>query len=376
MGEIQRVPGKKVEELMPEIVEQIAMTLPIPKRMRWGDKDAQFTRPIHSVMMLYGDRVIEGNILGFPSDRLTRGHRFHAPESLTIPLAAEYESLLRDKAHVIADFESRRSEILSAARTSVELAFHGSATPLIDHALLDEVTGLVEWPVALVGHFDEAFLALPAEVLISSMQDHQRYFPIVDAGQKLLPHFVTISNIQSKNPERVIHGNERVLRARLSDAAFFYETDKHETLESRIEGLKGIVFQAKLGSLHDKAERISKLAAFIAKKMQANPDHAARAGMLAKADLSTSMVGEFPELQGVMGFYYAKQNHLPDEIALAIREQYLPRFSGDDLPDTAIGSALALADRMDTQLVLLVLTRFQRARIPGLRRAAVGIIRI
>jgi glycyl-tRNA synthetase beta chain len=378
VGVIQQVPGKSVDEILPALVEQAVTALPIPKRMRWGDHEAQFTRPVHSIMMLYGDRVIAGNIMGLPSGRTTRGHRFHAPDTYTILHAAEYESLLRDEARVLADFEFRRSEIMSAARAAVELAFQFKASVLMDHALLDEVTGIVEWPVALIGHFDAAFLDLPPEVLISSMQDHQRYFPIVDAHQKLLPHFVAISNIQSKQPERVIHGNERVLRARLSDAAFFYATDKKQSLESRIESLKGIVFQAKLGSLHDKAVRISKLAALIAKKMQANADDAARAGMLAKADLTTSMVGEFPELQGVMGCYYAQHDGLPKDMAIAIREHYLPRFAGDDLPQHAVGQALALADRMDT-----LLGAFGINQIPtgdkdpyGLRRAAVGLIRI
>jgi len=378
VGVSQHVPGKLVEEIMPALVEQAATALPIPKRMRWGDNDAQFTRPIHSVMMLYGDKVIEGTILGYASGRMTRGHRFHASDWYTIMHAAEYESLLRDEAHVIADFEYRRSEILSTARAKVELAFRFNASVLIDHALLDEVTGLVEWPVALVGNFDKAFLNLPPEVLISSMQDHQRYFPVIDAEQKLLPHFVTISNIESKDPERVIHGNERVLRARLSDAAFFYLTDKKESLESRIERLKGIVFQAKLGTLYDKSERISKLAAFIANKIQANADHAARAGWLAKTDLTTNMVGEFPELQGVMGCYYAQHDQLPEDIAVAMKEQYMPRFSGDDLPDNPVGQSLALADRIDT-----LTGTFGINQIPtgdkdpyGLRRAAVGIIRI
>jgi len=378
VGLTETKPGKNVNEILPDLIEQAVMALPIPKRMRSGDSPVQFARPIHSMVMLYGDKVIEGNVLGFPLSRVTVGHRFHAPDEFTILHAAEYESLLRDEAHVIADFEYRRSEILSAARACVELAFNFKASVLIDPILLDEVTGLVEWPVALIGHFDASFLKLPPEVLISSMQDHQRYFPVIDANQQLLPHFVVISNIQSKHPERVIHGNERVLRARLSDAAFFYETDKKESLTSRMDKMKGIVFQAKLGSLYDKAERISKLAATIAEKMQVNTAHALRAGMLAKTDLTTNMVGEFPELQGVMGYYYAQYDHLPDEVALAIREHYLPRFAGDELPEHAVSQALALADRLDT-----LIGAFGMNQIPtgdkdpyGLRRAAVGIIRI
>lgn len=371
VGFTQTVAGKSVKELMPEIVEQAAIALPIPKRMRWGDNDTQFTRPIHSVIMLYGDTVIEGSILSYPAGRVTRGHRFHAPDWLTIPHAAEYESLLRDQGHVVADFESRRSEILTQAKSVY-------ATVLIDNDLLDEVTGLVEWPVALTGNFDKTFLDLPPEVLISSMKDHQRYFPVMDTQQKLLSHFVTISNIESHDAKRVIHGNERVLRARLSDAAFFYQTDKNQSLESRIDGLKGMVYQAKLGSLYDKSERVSKLAEFIAKHMHANAEHAARAGMLAKTDLTTNMVGEFPELQGVMGYYYALNDGLPEDIAVAMKEQYMPRFSGDGLPVNPVSQSLALADRLDT-----LIGAFGINQIPtgdkdpyGLRRAAVGIIRI
>ncbi len=378
VGFRQHSPGKAVTELLPDIVEQSALTLPIPKRMRWGDNDAQFTRPIHSVMMLYGDQVIEGTILGYPAGRVTRGHRFHAPDWITIMHAAEYESLLSDEAFVLADFEYRRSEILQSAKASVELAFRFKASVLIDNALLDEVAGLVEWPVAMVGHFDKAFLDLPPEVLISSMQDHQRYFPVVNAEHQLLPHFVTISNIHSHDPGRVIHGNERVLRARLSDAAFFYATDKKESLEQRIDRLKGIVFQAKLGTLYDKAERLSKLTAFIAEQMKINAISAAHAGLLAKTDLTTSMVSEFPELQGVMGYYYACHDGLPKDIAIALKEQYLPRFAGDELPQNPLGEALALADRLD-----MLTGTFGINQIPtgdkdpyGLRRAALGVIRI
>lgn len=378
VGYKQQVAGKRVQELLPAFIEQVATALPIPKRMRWGDNDAQFTRPIHSVIMLYGAEVIEGSVLGYPAGRVTRGHRFHAPDALTIPRAAEYEALLRDTGFVMADFEYRRSEIVKSAREAVMNAFGSDATVLIDHALLDEVTGLVEWPVAIVGNFDREFLELPQEVLISSMQDHQRYFPVVNSQGKLLPHFVTISNIRSKQAQRVAHGNERVLRARLSDAAFFYATDKKQSLEQRLERLKGIVFQAKLGTLYDKAVRISKQADFIAEKMEADPMAAAQAGLLAKTDLTTDMVGEFPELQGVMGCYYAMHDGLPNDIAIAMKEQYMPRFAGADLPQNPIGQALALADRLDT-----LMGAFGINQIPtgdkdpyGLRRAAVGVIRI
>lgn len=372
----KQIPGKSIAELLPEIVEQSVHALPIPKRMRWGDGDAQFVRPIHSIIMLYGDEIVEGKILGYAAGRVIRGHRFHAPDWITISSAKEYESILLDQGLVMADFASRRHEVEKLAQESI--AKDKAATVLMDSALLDEVTGLVELPVALVGSFAQDFLSLPSEVLISSMQDHQRYFPVVDAQNKLLPYFVTISNIRSRDPKRVIHGNERVLRARLSDAAFFYKTDKQESLESRIERLKGIVFQAKLGTLYDKTQRISQLTQLIAEKMHVNQNDAARAGWLAKTDLTTNMVGEFPELQGVMGYYYAQNDGESTQVAIAMKEQYMPRFAGDDLPDTSIGQALALADRLDT-----LVGAFGINQIPtgdkdpyGLRRAALGVIRI
>lgn len=380
VGYHQKLVGKSVDELLPAIVEQAIQALPSKKRMRWGDHNEQFARPIQAVMLLYGNKILEGKILGFPIGRTTRGHRFHAPDWYTVMHAAEYESLLRNEAFVIADFESRRSEILSKAQAAVETAFSFNAQLLLDHALLDEVTGLVEWPVIMIGHFDPAFLAVPAEALISAMQDHQRYFPVVDKQQKLLPHFVIISNINSSQADRVIRGNERVLRARLSDAAFFFETDKKESLSDRLPRLKGMVFQAKLGSLHDRAARLAKLTPAIIKQMQVlvPAEQAAQAGLLAKTDLTTNMVGEFPELQGVMGAYYAQHDGLPEAVAVALREQYLPRFAGDDLPETALGQALALADRIDT-----LTGTFGINQIPtgdkdpfGLRRAALGVIRI
>lgn len=377
VGYLQSVSGKPVSELMPAIVEQAATALPIPKRMRWGDNDAQFTRPIHSVIMLYGADVVEGKILGYPADRKTRGHRFHSKDWLSIPNAKEYATLLRE-AYVVADFAERRALIKDEAEKAVREQINQNAAAQIDESLLDEVTGLVEWPNAIVGHFDEAFLAVPPEVLISSMQDHQRYFPVVNTDKKLLPHFVTISNIMSQEPSRVAHGNERVLRARLSDAAFFFETDKKETLSSRLDSLKGIVFQAKLGTLYEKVERISRLAGIIAKSLGVNEAAAKQAGLLSKTDLTTNMVGEFPELQGTMGFYYAQHDGLPTDVAIAMKEHYMPRFAGDALPANPVGQVVAIADRLDT-----LIGAFGINQIPtgdkdpyGLRRAAVGLIRI
>lgn len=373
VGYNQKVPGKSVSELLPDIVEAAAMALPIPKRMRWGDGDAQFVRPVQSVIMMYGDKVIDTIILGCKTGRETRGHRFHANRLIVLKHVSEYESLLEAEGKVIADFDKRRKMV----REKAEACSNGKVLISSDE-LLDEVTGLVEWPVALFGNFDAEFLKLPSEVLISSMEDHQRYFPVVDSKDKLLPHFVTISNIDSQDAKRVTHGNERVLRARLSDAVFFYTEDQKESLEQRLSRLKGIVFQAKLGTLHDKALRISKVAQYIAKKMNVNTDHAARAGLLAKADLTTNMVNEFPELQGVMGGYYAIHDKEPKDVTVAMKEQYMPRFAGDALPQNPIGQVVSLADKIDT-----LVGAFGINQIPtgdkdpyGLRRAALGLLRI
>jgi len=373
VGYSQNVPGKPVTELLPAMVEQAATALPIPKRMRWGDNDAQFSRPIHSVIMLYGENIVPGTILGYPAGRKTRGHRFHAPQWLEIPRASDYVTLLEKEGHVIADVEQRRTMI----REQTDKILSSGMKCLIIDDLLDEVTGLVEWPVALLGKFDDVFLDLPPEVLISSMQDHQRYFPVADAKNKLMPHFVTISNIESRDAKRVIHGNERVIRARLSDAAFFYAADKKEALGARVERLKGIVFQAKLGTLYDKAERISKIGAYIAEKLHVNTENVKRAGLLAKTDLTTNMVNEFPELQGVIGSYYARHDKEHADVAQAMQEQYMPRFAGDNLPQNPVGQVLALADRIDT-----LVGTFGINQIPtgdkdpyGSRRAALGVLR-
>lgn len=377
IGFKQMITGKSVEELLPHIIEQALLRLPFKKRMHWGDKEILFIRPVQAVMMLYGDQVIDATILGCRTSRTTRGHRFMAPEWITIPHASTYASLLKTEGRVIADFSERRESIVKQAQAIVK---QGKVW-IEDDAFLNEVTGLVEWPVALCGEFERQYLQLPPEVLISAMQDHQRYFPVKDSnhsGAQLLPYFVFISNIESYDKERVIKGNERVLRARLADAAFFYAADKKESAKARIERLKGILFQAKLGSLYDKAERISQLARFIAEKMRANKEEAVRAGLLAKTDLTTQMVGEFPELQGVMGGFYALHDGESQSVATAIREQYLPRFAGDQLPQTQIGQALSIADKLDS-----LVGTFGIGQIPtgdkdpfGLRRAALGILRI
>jgi glycyl-tRNA synthetase beta chain len=379
VGYTQKVPGKAVTQLLPEIVEQAALALPIAKRMRCGDSEVEFVRPVHSVVMLYGDQIINAVILGCQAGRVTRGHRFHTFDGITLPHAATYITFLETEGKVIADFAKRREKIIAQANACVKKNLAAKGKVLISsEALLEEVTSLVEWPMALFGYFEEIFLDLPSEVLISSMQDHQRYFPITGVNNKLLPYFVTISNIESHDPQRVVQGNERVLRARLSDAAFFYADDKKESLQQRLKRLEGIVFQAKLGTLHDKAERISRLAAYIAKKINLDFASAARAGLLAKCDLTTKMVNEFPELQGVMGGYYALQDNESIEISNAIKEHYMPRFAGDELPSTSLAKVVSLADRIDT-----LVGTFGINQIPtgdkdpyGLRRAALGALRI
>jgi len=379
MGFRQEVAGKSVHQLIPQAIEEALAALPIAKRMRWGASNVEFVRPVHSVILLYGDEVINATILGCETGRVTRGHRFLAPGFITIPTADAYASLLATEGYVIADFDKRKKMIEQQANTYVQANLPKEARVLISsEALLNEVTGLVEWPYALCGKFEEKFLKVPKEVLISSMQDHQRYFPIVDANSNLLPYFITISNMETAKPELIIKGNERVLRARLSDAAFFFETDQHESLDARVERLKGIIFQAKLGSLYDKTERVRLLSAYLAKLLQADVSAAERAAWLAKADLTSNMVNEFPELQGVMGAYYAKHANESAEVSDAIQAHYLPRYAGDGLPEQAIGQIVAITDRVDS-----LIGTFGVNQIPtgdkdpyGLRRAALGVLRI
>ncbi|MET0379799.1 MAG: glycine--tRNA ligase subunit beta [Spongiibacteraceae bacterium] len=367
--------GKFALDLLPDIVTAALDKLPIPKRMRWGAKRAEFVRPVHWLVMLQGKQVIDAEILGIKSGRETRGHRFHANRSFALGNALDYQLTLENEAFVIADFNERRGKI----RAQVEAAgkkLNGIA--VIDEDLLDEVTGLVEWPVALAGKFEERFLAVPQEALISSMKEHQKYFHVVDANGKLLPHFITVSNIESKDPAKVIDGNERVIRPRLSDAAFFYETDLKMSLAARREKLKTVVFQEKLGTVYNKTERIAKLAAFIAGKIHGNADWAKRAGELSKADLLSNMVGEFAEMQGVAGTYYARHDGEPNEVAEGIREHYLPRFARDELPATLTGVAVALADRFDTIVGIFGIGQPPTgSKDPfALRRAALGVLRL
>ena len=367
--------GQATSALVPEIVESSLAGLPIPKRMRWGAGEEQFVRPVHWLVLLFGDEVIPATILGAEAGRETRGHRFHHPDPLTLDAPADYAGLLEREGHVVADF-ARRREIIreQVEKTAAELG--GRA--LIDDALLDEVTALVEWPVALAGGFEEKFLEVPHETLITTMQDNQKYFAVFDENGRLLPHFITIANIESRNPAVVIEGNERVIRPRFADAVFFWEQDQKQKLADRIESLKSILFQQKLGTLYDKSQRVRTLAAHIAAAIGADVAKAERAAELAKCDLMTDMVGEFPKLQGIAGRYYAEIDGEAPEVAAALDEQYMPRHAGDALPATSTGKVLALADKFDTLVGIFGIGQKPTgAKDPfALRRAALGVLRI
>ncbi|HXW10029.1 MAG TPA: glycine--tRNA ligase subunit beta, partial [Steroidobacteraceae bacterium] len=366
--------GARTADLLPAVVTAALDALPIAKRMRWGAGDAQFVRPVHWVVMLYGREVVPAEILGVRAANLTYGHRFMAPRAIRLPSPLAYERQLLKRGRVLADAVARRDAI---RRGVTEAAERVGGTAVVSEALLDEVTGLVEWPVPLAGRFDARFLDLPPEVPIATMQDHQRYFPVRDAEGRLMPWFVTVSNIESLDPAQVVAGNERVVRPRLSDAEFFYATDRRQRLEMRSEGLKRVTFQTQLGSLHQKTERVRSLARSIAATIGADVSLADRAAQLAKCDLLTNMVAEFPELQGLMGRYYARHDGEPAEVAEALREQYLPRFAGDELPTTGAGMALSIADKLDT--IAGIYATGQKpsgTRDPfGLRRAALGLLR-
>jgi glycyl-tRNA synthetase beta chain len=365
--------GEATATLLPGIVKAALDALPIAKRMRWGAGEAEFVRPVHWAVMLFGATVVDGEILGVKAGKHSRGHRFHAPGPLAIASPAKYLEAL-EKAHVVANVADRRERIRKGA---TELAQSIGGHAVIEDALLDEVTALVEWPVPLLGRFDERYLQLPQEVPIATMQDHQRYFPVRDAQGKLRNEFVAVANLESRAPDKVRDGNERVIRPRLADAAFFWDSDRRERLEARRPTLKNVTFQAKLGSLHDKAERVGRLAVRIAESLGADSTLAQRAAELSKCDLLTLMVGEFPELQGLMGKYYAQHDGEPAEVSAALEEQYWPRFAGDRIPETRTGIALALADKLDTLAGIFAIGQKPTGtRDPfGLRRAALGVLR-
>jgi len=367
--------GQAIEKLICEVFPKVIDKLPIPKKMRWSSLQEQFVRPVHWLLAMHGSTQLNLKAYGLTARNITRGHRFHSPEDIKLEDAALYQTSLHE-AKVIADFNKRKQTI----KKQIEDVASGlSGVAIIDEDLLDEVTGLVEWPVALSASFDDSFLSLPAEALITSMQHHQKCFALKDIKSgKLLAKFILISNIAASDPSQIIHGNERVMDARLADAKFFFDQDQKTHLGDRIDGLKQVVFQKQLGSLYDKTQRVVKLSSTIAEHLDADQEIVKRAALLCKADLLTDMVGEFPELEGIMGSYYARIDGETEEVAIAQREIYLPRFSGDTLPQSITGTILSIADKLDS-----LVGAFSIGQIPtgdkdpfGLRRAALGVLRI
>ena len=368
------IKGQSLDELLPNILQTALDNLPIAKRMRSAASRTEFVRPVKWVVLLKDDQIISATIQDHQASNVSYGHRFHAPQAITLTHANDYLTVL-ENAYVIADFEKRQALIQNQVKT---LADEVNASAIVPTGLLDEVTALVEWPVALRATFEERYLAVPQEALITTMQDNQKYFCLVDAEGKLQPYFITVSNIESKDPTQIIEGNEKVVRPRLSDAEFFFLQDQKQPLASRKDKLANMVFQAELGTLWDKSQRIAKLASQIAILTQGDSAAAEQAGLLAKCDLTSELVGEFPELQGTAGTYYARLEGLPNEVADAIAEQYLPRFSGDVLPQTKTGTALALADRLDTLVGIFGIGQAPTgSKDPfSLRRAAIGVLRL
>ena len=367
--------GQATSELIPDLIEKALAALPIPRRMRWGAGEAEFVRPVHWVVLLHGKKTIAATIMGVPAGRTSRGHRFHSVGDLDIPEPASYLQTLEKKGHVIADFERRRALVEKGVAAKAKEA---GGTIVDGELLYDEVAALVEWPVAVLGSFGEEYLQLPREAVISTLTSHQRYFPVADKSGALLPKFITVANLESTDPDQVRKGNERVIRPRLADATFFWDTDRKLSLASRQDALRDVVYQRGLGSLHDKTARTAALAKAIAMSLGLESTHVERAAMLCKCDLLTGMVGEFPELQGVMGRYYAASDGEPQAVATAIGEHYQPRFAGDDLPASSDGQLLAVADKLDTLTGVFSISKKPSGnRDPfGLRRAALGIVRI
>ena len=370
-----KIEGQPTKNLLNDIVANALAKLPIPKPMRWADKTVQFIRPVHTVTMLLGDELIEGEILGVASARTIRGHRFLGEKEFEIQHADQYPQLLHEKGSVIADFNERKAEILAKSQAKAT-ALGGVAD--IEESLLEEVTSLVEYPNVLAAKFEERFLAVPAEALVYTMKGDQKYFPIYDKDGKLLPHFIFVSNINPEDPTAIIEGNEKVVRPRLTDAEFFFKTDLKQKLVDRLPRLETVLFQQQLGTLKDKTDRIEQLAGEIAKQIGADEAKAKRAGLLSKCDLMTNMVFEFTDTQGVMGMHYARHDGEDEEVAVALNEQYMPRFAGDELPKSLVASAVALADKFDTLTGIFGIGQAPKGSADpfALRRAALGALRI
>ena len=370
-----KIEGQPTKNLLNDIVANALAKLPIPKPMRWADKTVQFIRPVHTVTMLLGDELIEGEILGVVSARTIRGHRFLGEKEFEIQHADQYPKLLLEKGSVVADFNERKAEILAKSQAKAT-ALGGVAD--IEESLLEEVTSLVEYPNVLAAKFEERFLAVPAEALVYTMKGDQKYFPIYDKDGKLLPHFIFVSNINPEDPTAIIEGNEKVVRPRLTDAEFFFKTDLKQKLVDRLPRLETVLFQQQLGTLKDKTDRIEQLAGEIAKQIGADEAKAKRAGLLSKCDLMTNMVFEFTDTQGVMGMHYARHDGEDEEVAVALNEQYMPRFAGDELPKSLVASAVALADKFDTLTGIFGIGQAPKGSADpfALRRAALGALRI
>lgn len=370
-----KVVGVETKSLIAAMAQRSLDKLPIPKPMRWGSNTTQFIRPVHTVTMLLGSEVVEGELLGIKSDRIIRGHRFMGKPSIELDHADNYLSVLKEQGKVDANYEARKAQIKADAEAAA--AKLGGVADLEDD-LLEEVTSLVEWPVVLTASFEEKFLDVPAEALVYTMKGDQKYFPVFDDAGQLLPNFIFVTNIESKDPQQIISGNEKVVRPRLADAEFFFETDKKNSLESRLSSLETVVFQKQLGTIKQRVERISAMAAYIATSIGANSEEAARAGLLSKSDLMTNMVMEFTDLQGTMGMHYARLNGETEAVAVALSEQYKPKFSGDTVPTAPVSICVALAEKLDTLVGIFGIGQAPKGAADpfALRRAAIGVLRI
>lgn len=370
-----QVPGQPAQQLLAGMVSTALSKLPIPKLMRWGDKETQFVRPVHTVTLLLGAELIPGTVLGIDSARTIRGHRFMGEQEFPIDNADQYPQILLERGKVVADYQTRKTLIKRDAELAAQ-KIGGKAD--LSESLLEEVTSLVEWPVVLTAKFEEKFLAVPAEALVYTMKGDQKYFPVYDAAGKLLPNFIFVANIESKDPQQIISGNEKVVRPRLADAEFFFNTDRKKRLEDHLPRLETVLFQQQLGTLRAKTDRIQAMAGWIAGQIGADVNHATRAGLLSKCDLMTNMVFEFTDTQGVMGMHYARHDGEAEDVAVALNEQYQPRFAGDELPQSLVACSLAIADKMDTLAGIFGIGQHPKGdKDPfALRRAALGVLRI
>ncbi|ENM5918876.1 glycine--tRNA ligase subunit beta [Vibrio mimicus] len=370
----EQVQGQQTASVVVEMAAKALANLPIAKPMRWGDKETQFIRPVKTLTILFGSELIQGEILGVASARTIRGHRFMGEPEFTIESAEQYPAILEERGKVIADYATRKAMIIEGSQQAAKQL--GGIADLED-ALVEEVTSLVEWPVVMTAKFEEKFLKVPAEALVYTMKGDQKYFPVYDASKKLLPNFIFVSNIESKEPRHIVEGNEKVVRPRLADAEFFFNTDRKRPLVDRLSLLENAIFQQQLGTIKDKTDRITELAGYIAEQIGADVEKSKRAGLLAKCDLMTSMVFEFTDTQGVMGMHYARHDGEAEEVAVALNEQYMPRFAGDELPSRGVSAAVAMADKLDTIVGIFGIGQAPKGSDPfALRRASLGVLRI